>query len=111
MIQHRGARSAVTWSLVGLALILSPRLPATPGSGEPLTLVRGAVRTVTSVAELEAALAAANRAGIAATLLLADGTYVLRAPALEIRCPGLIIRSASGNRDAVILRGPDEGPQ
>jgi hypothetical protein len=30
-------------------------------------------------------------------------------PALDIQCPGAVIRSANGNRDAVVLRGPDEG--
>jgi hypothetical protein len=43
---------------------------------------------------------------LAATLLLADGTYLLDVPALDIRCPVLVIRSASGNRDAVTVRGP-----
>jgi hypothetical protein len=66
---------------------------------------------VANAAELKAALEAANRTKAAATLLLADGTYGLDGPTLEIQCPGLVVRSASGNRDAVIVRGPDEGPQ
>ena len=39
------------------------------------------------------------------------GTYVLDVPMLYVECPGLVIRSADGKRDAVLLRGPDEGPQ
>jgi hypothetical protein len=93
------------------ALMLPTQLVAAPGTGEPLTLTRGQSRHVAGVAELKAALEAANRARAAATLLLEDGTYLLDVPALEIQCPGLVIRSANGNRDAVTLRGPDEGPQ
>ncbi|MCB1126225.1 MAG: hypothetical protein KDM81_07000 [Verrucomicrobiae bacterium] len=69
------------------------------------------MRRVSSVTELKAALATVNAAKVPATLLLADGTYVLDVPVLEVQCPGLVIRSESGNRAAVMLRGPDEGPQ
>jgi hypothetical protein len=82
-----------------------------PGMGTPLDLVRGDIRKVASVAELTDALDHANQGMAAITILLADGSYVLGARGLEIHCPGLVIRSASGNRDAVILRGPDEGPR
>ena len=74
-----------------------------------MILSRGETRRVSTVRELRDALAAANRTKTGTTLLLEDGTYLLDAPALEIQCPGLIIRSAKGNREAVILRGPDEG--
>jgi glyoxylase-like metal-dependent hydrolase (beta-lactamase superfamily II) len=97
--------------ILGLAGLLSPWLLAAPGVGVPLNLVRGEARQVATVAELKLALSAVNRAGVPATLLLADGTYVLDVPALDIQCPGLVIRSAGGNRDAVIVRGPDEGPE
>lgn len=103
--------AVVAGSILWLALALPTRLAATPGTGERLTLTRGEVRQVTSVAEFKAALEAANRTKVAATLLLADGTYLLDVPALDIQCPGLVIRSANGNRDAVIVRGPDEGPK
>jgi hypothetical protein len=83
---------------------------ASPGSGVPLDLTRGEVRRVATVAELKAALDTANRADKASTILLADGTYVLDVPALVIQCRGLVTRSASGKRDAVTVRGPDEGP-
>ena len=89
---------------------LPARLVAAPGTGQPLTLTRGEVHRVASVVEFKAALDAANRAKVAATLLLEDGTYLLDVPAFDISCPGLVIRSANGHREAVILRGPDEGP-
>jgi hypothetical protein len=89
--------------------VISAHLEGAPGNGKPLSLKRGAIRHVASVTELDAALAAANQANVATTILLADGTYLLDVPALDIRCQGLVIRSATGNRDAVILRGPDEG--
>jgi len=92
-----------------LVLLLPACLMAAPGIGARLALTRGEVYQVATVAELKAALDAANRAKVAATLMLADGTYVLDVPALDILCPGLVIRSAGGYRDAVVVRGPDEG--
>lgn len=94
-------------------LILLLPLPAVggPGFGPPLNLTTGTVHRASSVAELKAALATANDAGAPATLLIADGTYVLDIPALHVTCPGLIVRGESGKRDQVTLRGPDEGPQ
>jgi hypothetical protein len=103
--------AVLVWWLLWLGLALPTRLAAAPGTGAPLTLTRGNIRHVASVAELKAVLEAANRTKTTATLLLADGTYVLDVPALDLQCPGLAIRSANGNRDAVIVRGPDEGPQ
>ncbi len=153
-----GHKSGVTrW----LHLLLLPIAAlAAPGFGPPLTVTTGTVYRVSTVTQLKAALAAANAAGRPATLLLADGTYVLgvpirpepagratspRAPrdasegpfvsgapegralplavdgnhpprsdgmaALHVDCPGIVIRSESGHRDQVLLRGPDEGPQ
>ena len=95
--------------ILWLALAVSTSVVAAPGSGRPLGLTRGEVRRVKTVSDLKAALEAANRGKVATTLLLEDGTYVLDVPALEIKCPGLVIRSRMGDRDAVIVRGPDEG--
>ena len=107
----QAAVGVLAWLLVGQVLIQPIPLLAAPGSGVRLTLTRGEVHRVTNATELGATLAAANRAKVPSTLLLADGTYLLDGPALDIQCPGLVIRSASGNRDAVIVRGPDAGPQ
>ena len=96
--------SSILW------LVQPARLVAAPGTASPLSLTRGEIRPVAGVAELKAALEAANRAKAPTTLLIEDGTYPLDVPALDIQCPGLVIRSARGNRDAVVLRGPDEGP-
>jgi len=95
------------WCFISLA----NRLHAAPGSAPPLTLVRGEVRTVTNLVALKEAVSAANQARVPATLLLADGEYILDVPALEITCPGLVVRGASGRRDEVVVRGPDRGPQ
>jgi len=88
-------------------------VPATaqPGQGEPLDLIRGRVYRVNGMVALQQALDTANRLREPATLLLAEGTYRLDIPLLEVTCPGLVIRSEKGIRDRVILRGPDEGPQ
>jgi len=109
-VRH-AALAVLALPILWFALALPMPLAAMPGTGTRLTLIRGEVRHVASVAELKAALDAANRAKVAATLLLANGTYLLDVPALDIHCPGLVIRSANGNRNAVIVRGPDEGPQ
>lgn len=97
--------------MVGIMWATWAAQAAAPGFGDALKLTRGMVRTVSTVPELKMALKAVNRAGIPATILLEDGTYVLDIPTLHILCPGLVVRSVSGNRDAVIVRGPDEGPK
>ncbi len=87
--------------------------PATtnrPGYGSPLTITNGVVYRVSSVAALQNACAAVNDAGVPATILVANGTYTLTDWALPITCNHVLIRSATGNRDAVIIRGPDTGP-
>jgi glyoxylase-like metal-dependent hydrolase (beta-lactamase superfamily II) len=95
-----------------VGLFLAPAMVlGAPGAGEPLELVRGEVHPIADVAELETAVENANRSKLPVTLLLQDGTYILNGPGLEIACPGLVIRSARGDRDRVIVRGPDEGPK
>ena len=63
----------------------------------------GAAVTVDTVAQLVQAVAAANAEGDK-NILVQDGTYTLGS-ALVIRSDGVTVRGASGNRDAVILRG------
>ena len=55
-------------------------------------------------------IATANSAAEPATILVSNGTYVLGIPTLHITCPGLVMRSADGDREAVIIKGPNEGP-
>jgi len=61
------------------------------------------VTEVRTVDELVAALARANTTGNA-TLYLSDGTYNLNAQ-LRIQAPNITLRSRSGNRNGVVLRG------
>jgi hypothetical protein len=91
-------------------LLASTSLGAAPGVGTRSTITRGIVVPVHNLDQLKAALETANAAAKPTTLLLANGTYSLDVPALDIRCPSLVIRSAEGDRDQVVLRGPDEGP-
>jgi len=93
-----------------LLSFLSTSVLGAPGRGEPLDLSRGEVQRVSTVAQLKAALNDANTPRVPATILLEDGVYTLDVPALEIRCRGLVLRSATGDREHVIVRGPDEGP-
>ncbi len=103
--------------MVRLALLLPflcmalPTSHARPGQGDPLNLIRGEVYRVNTPEELIQALDRANNGGAPATILIADGTYPLEVPLLQVNCHGLVIRSASGDRDKVTLRGPDEGPR
>lgn len=97
-------------SMLWLFLPSPSPLASSPGHGIPLDLTRGGTTRVSTAAELQEALLIANARKTPATLLIADGTYVLAGPGLDVRCPGLVIRGESGNRDAVIVRGPDEGP-
>lgn len=101
----RAWRGGLGWLAVGALSAV-----ATPGYAPPLSLTVGTIYEVATMAELKEALALANAAAEPATILLADHTYVLDLPALHVTCPGLIIRGAGGDRDQVVIRGPDEGP-
>jgi len=92
-----------------LLLAATATARAAPGYGDPLTLTTGTAYRVSTLAELNSAVDTANGAGIPATILLDDGTYTLDRTMFHIRCPGLVIRGESGDRDAVTIRGPDEG--
>jgi hypothetical protein len=69
--------------------------PALPASS-------GVVVNVSTVTELESAV---NNAITGSTILIADGVYQLNGVYLRVDVPNLTIRSASGNREAVILDG------
>ncbi|MBU1909511.1 MAG: right-handed parallel beta-helix repeat-containing protein, partial [Verrucomicrobia bacterium] len=86
------------------------RAAGAPGYGAPLSITTGAIYRVGTVTALQNAVASINAAGIPATVLVSNGTYVLTDWALPITCDRVIIRSLSGDRDAVVIRGPDEGP-
>lgn len=96
--------------IVTLILMLSVTSRAAPGYGQPLSVTRGTVYPASTLVQLKQAVNAANAAGLPATILVSNGVYVLDVPTLNITCPGLVIRSASGDREAVVIRGPDEGP-
>ena len=90
LLRARKLDNRLSVSIVaGLLVQDDPSRAAPPGTGEPLNLVRGEVRRVGDVAGLKAAVEAANGQPGPATLLLADGTYILHAPGLEIRRAGL----------------------
>jgi hypothetical protein len=65
------------------------------------------VVSVSTVLELQAALQACNRENGNYTILLEDGEYILTNNLLYIgsNMANLTIRSASGNRDAVVIKG------
>jgi hypothetical protein len=68
----------------------------------PLPPPGGAVVTVSTVAGLESAV---NNAAPDTTILVADGYYPLDGVYLRFDTPGVTLRSASGNRQAVVLDG------
>ncbi len=89
--------------LVATALFTfpSPQAGAASACG-PLSSATGNVVTVATTADLQDAV---NNLTSGTTILIADGTYDLT-NTLNIRgVSNVTIRSASGNRDAVVLRG------
>jgi hypothetical protein len=64
----------------------------------------GAQQIVSTVAQLESAVSAANAGTASSEILLADGTYALAQP-LALRANGMVVRSQSGSRAAVALEG------
>ena len=77
--------------------------PASPASSCPaLPAPTGNIVDVDSVQELQNAV---NSAAPSDTIRIADGTYNLNGVYLWIDVPGVTLRSASGNRTAVILNG------
>ncbi|MEO1257568.1 MAG: T9SS type A sorting domain-containing protein [Bacteroidota bacterium] len=77
----------------------------------PLPDPTGIIDTVSSVGELQSALQAANQNGGHYTILLEDGTYELANNLLYINqsMDHLTIRSLSGDREAVIIKGQGMG--
>lgn len=80
-----------------------------PGYGPPLDATTGTMYRVGTATALINAVDTVNALGVPATILVSNGTYVINALALPITCDHVIIRSLSGDRDAVVIRGPDEG--
>jgi hypothetical protein len=68
----------------------------------PLAIPTGRVVSVSSVAGLESAV---NNALAGDTISIADGVYNLDGVYLLIDTPNVTLRSASGNREAVVLDG------
>jgi hypothetical protein len=60
---------------------------------------------VVNVSTVAALVAAVNNAAAGTTILLADGIYALDGEYLRFEVPGVTLRSASGNREAVVLDG------
>src|SRR3972149_5118146 len=68
----------------------------------PLAPPTGTIVHVSSVSSL---VEAVDQADPDTTILIADGTYPLDGAYLRIDVPGVVLRSASGNREAVVLDG------
>ncbi len=73
-----------------------------PALCPPLAPPTGPTVTVASVAELQSAV---NSASAGETILVADGIYPLDGAYLRIDTPNVTLRSASGDREAVVLDG------
>jgi parallel beta helix pectate lyase-like protein len=93
------AGTALVWLLAPSARAgLCPPLPAPPGN-------------VVDVTPAQAGQLAGivGSAGSGDTIRLADGTYLLNGGLLHFSTPGVTLRSASGNRDAVVLDNDYQG--
>src|SRR5512146_1199334 len=73
-----------------------------PQACAPLPPPSGNIVNVSDVSGLEHAV---NSATSGTTILIANGTYNLDGVYLRIDVPNVTLRSASGNREAVILDG------
>jgi hypothetical protein len=107
----RRVPGSLLWSLLLLVALnwAGPgafRLPETLAQSEdacpPLPPPSGNVVHVSSVVQLQNAV---NTANSGTTILVADGTYHLDGVYLRFAVPNVTLRSASGNREAVILDG------
>lgn len=76
----------------------------TPSGCGPLPAPTGTVIHVdpSDVSDLTTIVASAHSGD---TILIADGTYDLRGVYMRFSTPGVTLRSASGNREAVVLDG------
>ncbi len=101
-VAHAPRRARVAALLLALALP-GAHAHASCALGVALPSDRPAT-TVSTASALEQAVRAANRTGHR-RILLRDGRYVLR-HTLVIRAPQITVRSASGERDGVVVRGP-----
>jgi len=77
------------------------------GTVSPCTEVIGDIVNVSTTQELRAAFSTANNTGGNMTILIADGIYPIASTASYpyITASNLVIRSASGQRDEVIITG------
>jgi hypothetical protein len=88
------SQSPVSYGLVTPGTVSNPCPPLSPATG--------VVVNVSDVSQLQSAL---QDPAPGITILIADGTYALNGAYLRIAVPGITLRSASGNRDAVVLDG------
>jgi hypothetical protein len=104
--------------IVGRVILISVCLIALAGVAQPIGLAAaptidpqvcaplpppsGTIVNVSTVSQLENAV---NSATSGTTIRIADGTYNLNGVYLRIDVPNVTLRSASGNREAVILDG------
>jgi hypothetical protein len=83
-----------------IGLAATPQID--PQACAPLPPPSGTIVNVSTVSQLENAV---NSATSGTTILIANGTYNLDGVYLRIDVPNVTLRSASGNREAVILDG------
>lgn len=100
----RGAAAEVLYRLLTGKESTPPPNTTTIGKCDPLNTVIGTTINVSNVDELRTAVAKANETGNV-TILLKNGTYNFSGEGLWVSGSNIIFRSASGNRDAVILKG------
>jgi hypothetical protein len=94
------------WMAVVAGMPVKADIPSVPlidpGQCGPLPPPSGNIVNVATVGELQNAVNTANPGD---TILVTDGTYNLNGVYLRVDIPNVTVRSASGNREAVILDG------
>jgi len=88
--------------VIGLGAVEGKEVLAASDYCPPLAPPTGIIVNVSTVSEL---VDAVNQAEVATTILVADGIYNMNGAYLRIDVAGMVLRSASGNREAVVLDG------
>ena len=89
--------------IAAYAAITPPAAPQiNPDLCQPFAAPTGPTITVSSVTALQNAV---NTAVFGDTILIADGIYNLDGVYLRLAAPNVTLRSASGNRESVVLDG------
>lgn len=104
-------KKKLLFSLIGIAFgvgavyACQAKMPQTAAASQLCAPLPAPSGNIVNVSTVNALVDAVNNASPGDTILLADGNYALNGAYLRVNTPNVSIRSAGGNRAAVILDG------